>query len=221
MCNNGVLWFLACLFVTEILLFLVLKIENNKIRLSIFVFSAIIGYFFSLLKTTPPPFSSGTALVALLFTGTGYLSKNLIFNKMTEVKKLHAVIISIILFVLVYFISLNNGRIAMVYMDYKNPIIFLITSFIGLFACLLFSYSINKNFIIQFFGVNTIMFVGLSEPIKRAILGVFSKLLNYPMDDLRLSFMLTLSVSLVCFILFIPIIFVFNKYLYVLIGKKR
>ncbi len=220
MCPNGVLWFLVCLFVTEILLYLVLKFKNTKIRALIFILSAIAGYLFSLLKTTPPPLSSGTALVALLFTGAGFLSKNYVFTELPKLKRNFAFVLSVILFVAVYFIALNNGKITMVYMDYQNPVLFILTAFLGIIACLIFSYSITKSSIIQFFGINSLIFVGLSEPIKRALLGVFSKVLHYPMDELRASVIMSIIVVMVCFIVFIPIIYVFNRYLYLGIGKQ-
>jgi acyltransferase len=221
MCPNGVLWFLTSLFVTEILLYNLLRLKNNYVRILLVVFSGIIGYLISLIEMPLPPFSSGTALMALVFAATGYYSKDFILNMLSNYNRLFLLTISIVLFIVVYFLALQNGRITMVYMDYFNPILFLITAVLGIFATLLLSVSIKGNKIVQYFGINTLIFVGLSEPIKRALIGVFAKVTNMPVDDLRISIFWSFAIVITCFVLFIPIIFVFNKYLYKFIGKNK
>ena len=222
MSPNVVLWFLTCLFVTETFLYFILKLfKNVKTRILVFVIFAISGYLFSLINTLPPPFSSGVALMALLFMGSGYLFKKSLVFHLSKISRVYCLLLSIILFIFVYFLSMNNGKVSMASMNYGNPILFITYAYIGIMATILLSYSINKNSVLQYFGVNTLIFVGLSEPIKRITLALFSILTKIPMSTVRNSILLTLIAVSICFIVFIPIIWFFNKYLYLLLGKTN
>lgn len=219
---NVILWFLTCLFVTEVFLFYILRIFKTKIsRLITFVAFGVAGYLLPLVGITPPPpLSAGVAFMAVLFAGTGFLLKDIFLVKMQNLNRIYALFGALILFSVVYFVSTKNGKISMAFMGYNNPILFLTTSFLGLFATLLLSYSINKNKIIQYFGVNTLILVGFSEPIKRILIAVYSMMLKLSTDITRNSIFHSLIIVVVCFVLFVPIIFIMNKHFYFLLGKK-
>ncbi len=219
---NGALWFLTCLFTTELLLFFILKfIRSNKLRLAMFIFCGLIGYFLSIKNYPPLPLSANTSFIAIVFVGVGFLSKDFFIPRIMQISKNRCLLISLFIFTVVYLLAPINGQIDMDYSKYQNPVIFTILALIGILACLLLASYINYNKILQFFGINSLIVMGLSELVKRAVIGLVSKFTNLPILFLRQSLLYSLICVFIILLFFVPIIYMLNKYLYLFLGKRK
>jgi len=221
MLPNGALWFLTCLFTTETLLFLIIKTIRKDVLIFITVlFIGISGYLISTFDVPKLPLSFNSSLIALFFTYSGYVLKNKI-SILEKANRLLLIFIGIMLLSIMYFISLKNGMINMDYCKYFNPYMFMLAAFLGIFGILAICKTLNTNFLLQYFGINSIIILGLSEPIKRIIIAVLSKIGSIPIDQIRLSIIYSIAVVSITLIILVPIIYIFNTYLYAFIGKKK
>ena len=75
--HNTLLWFLACLFITEIIFFVVVSIAKTRSAVVIaLVLFSLLGYADSVYSPVRLPFSVDVALTAVVFYGLGYLLKD-------------------------------------------------------------------------------------------------------------------------------------------------
>ena len=217
---NGALWFLTCLFVTEIIFYSLLqKIKAPKHLLTTLLFVAAIGIIINNYIFFKLPFGIESSFMALVFLGLGYLSKSL-SRKLCLINFKYLLFTSIFCLLLVYFLSTINGEIDMDYGTYGSPYLFIVGAIIGIIGCLALSKIIIHNKPLEFLGINSLIIFGLSEPVKRACIGVVSKVTAININDIRHSVILSFICVVLTILLLLPIIYIFNNYLYMLIGKK-
>lgn len=218
---NGALWFLIALFCCEFILYLMLRYNKGlSWRLIITFLVGLIGYILSLYDLIPLPFSLSSTFMAFVFVSLGFLLKNK-SKIIKDTSNLTLLIIFTFFFAIIIIASNYNGMIDMDYRQYQNPAIFILIAMVGIYATLIFSKIIKKNRYFQYWGVNTLIIMGLSEPLKRAVIAIFSKIIHIPIDYIRNSILFSLICVLIVFVCFIPIIYIFNTYLPIIIGKKK
>lgn len=221
MLPNGALWFLTCLFVVEIIVFLTIQL-TNKITFRIFAFLLfpVIGYLINYYIEIPFPFSIKSAFMAIIFTGFGFLSKNILF-KLGNQNKVLLLILSAVFFAILWWSSSLNGLIDMDYAKYNNIFLFIINAFIGIISCFMLSVSISNFQMLKYLGINSIIIMGISEPIKRAVIAVFSKVISRPIEEIRFSTLYSFICVLLVLLLLVPITNLFNNKLYYLLGRSK
>lgn len=160
------MWFVACLFLTEIFAFCLLKINkfHNVILLLIFLF--ISGYILSVLKIEII-FNINVCFISLLFYLVGYHYKHSFQSLYNREGKL-----SIILFLLIINIgsvliykSLETHHVDMLDNHIGNPFLFITGSFSGIFLIIEISKLIKNSKLLTFFGRNTLHILGLHTVI--------------------------------------------------------
>ena len=211
-------WFLPALFLTIILFYLIQKWSAGDEKNLIMSVSLIgfLGYACSLDKSIVPlPWHIGTVPVALLMFLLGYL-----FVKHLETVKcfLEGLPKQIIVFALCliagFFFARFNTKISMSSNDYGSFILFLGSSVFFSLALMLVSVWMPKFRILKFIGRNTIVYLAFHAPIFRFIEVVSDR--SRQMFELHPTFVATFV-----FVALIPIAYVFEKYLGVLLGRKR
>ncbi len=218
---NGILWFLPALFASEVIFYLLLKFKYKVLIIIGIVFSLAIAAVLSYLQTEHLPFCLGASFVAVFFMGIGYYAKGLLTLDLAVKKRIIYFIISILLFLVTFKVAQYNPGINVKYVQLHNPLFFIITSFTGSFATMLLAFAVFKMPLLEYFGRNTLYFIGFSEPIKRVVIFLSAKISPLSVEELRLSVPFSLGMVVVCFILMVPVIFIFNKYLSFLVGKRR
>ncbi len=220
MAPNGALWFLTCLFSAEILMYFIVKsIYNRTITILILFVSAFIGFLLSLIEFRLMPLSLASSFFALFFLGLGFIYKGFIKKILTS-SVIILISIVIISLLIVFIISKLNGLVDMDYMKYQNPLLFIIGALIGTAGIISFSHLVKNNKLIIFLGKNSLIILGLSEPIKRAVIGLYSRFSHIQVDYLRNSIFHSIVIVFIVIIILMPIIYVFNNQLFVLIGRK-
>lgn len=217
--HNVPMWFLACLFMTEILFYPVIKILDKKYTLLFAGVLVIAAYLTSSKYLMSLPWGLNIVSVTLLFYACGFMLKKLAFAKQN-------LIIEIILFILsgtgVYFIASLNGKVEVSEAFYGNYLFFLP----GAFAGIVFMISLAKLMERMSSNLGLFLFTGRNTLIIFALhltAVSFVKAISFYVLDLPVSIYHETSVcilySLISLLLLLPVAYFIQKYLPVLAGK--
>lgn len=222
--HNAPMWFLACLFMTESLYFLIFKNINNQLKIIGLIVFAMIGfidyrfnYFFRL------PWGLNVSLVVIVFYGLGSILSDKLQDDDSKSKFLLSAI-TFICSILVLLVAYFNGKIEVSMHEYGNYLLFWLGAFAGIgfvisVMKLLQIYHLNL-FFIEFIGKNTLIILGFHLTagtfIKAIIVYVFNQEIS--VFDYQL---VELLYSVLSIIVLVPVIFILNKYFPVLIGKSH
>lgn len=208
-------WFLLCLFVVTNLYYFVSKLKVKKV-IVINIILGCIGYYLSkhdylLFKV----WHFDTALIAINF----YTFGNLLKNRLLKIENISTGILTLLFFLSIIGNKLN-GRIDMSGNHYSNIILFYLTAILGIIFIFGFIKKVKmaSNFV-EWIGQNTLIILayhGRAMTFIKLILIIILKV-NFPEDNLFLNIIFSIIQILLC----IPVIFIFNKYLPFLIGKKK
>lgn len=221
---NVALWFLPCLLTVEIAFhFLIKKVKNIKI-LSVFMLAlSIIGYIYAKLNLVRLPFCIDIAFTAIVFYFFGYLWRRngeTYFEKL-KLSKRSIYIIILLCFSITAILSQLIGNIDMNNLQYPLYPLLYILPIIATFMVYLISLVIKENKILQYLGRNTLIIMGVHEPIKRVLIEVINRLLNIQTEILRTNIFGIVFVTIILILVCIPIVFIINNYLPFLIGRKK
>lgn len=218
---NVVMWFLPCLFIMNIIFYIIMKLPNkckSIAILSLFIFGCILNYYNVIL-----PFAIETALINCIFVFIGYYfkcySKNLFKNY-----KISLLIITLFIIIFIFSI-LTNNNVNILEHKYNNYIIFLLGGVSGSFITIVISYIINKckiiNKVLEWLGINSILIMCMHEPIKRIVIKLISIFTHINIEILRSSFIYSLLILSITIILIYPTIIIINKHFPFITGKKK
>lgn len=212
---NGALWFIPCLFSTELLYYFIAKIKNNtKIFITI-ILIYIIGF---LLRkyTYIAPFGIGAAMIGIIFYGIGHITKNKIKTSYnSKIPIAISIFICGMLQIVLY--PFTGADLATLYL--KNAYLYVPIALIGIFLYWQLSILIKKNRVIEFLGVNSLVIFAFQEPVYRAIIFIVSKLTHIEIESIRLSFLLCIVTSILTIITILPAIHIWNKKIMPIIKK--
>ena len=215
------MWFLPCLFTTEIIFYGLMKFKKFKFVSSFILF--VIGYILSI-NNIILPWGIETAFISILFFYFGYIYKqkksNLLKNKFICIILF---LLSIIDIIVLYKLNYTMGMLGH---NYGNIALFLIGvlsgSYIILFVCEVMVKFLSAKLIniFSFLGKNTIIIMCCYEPIKRIVIKLVSIITNISEQILRSNIIYSLIITTVILFVILPIIFIINKYLPFVIGRK-
>lgn len=215
---NNPLWFLPCLFCTNILFYLLKKIlkKNHYI---IGVISIIASIVIEKVGNIALPFSLENALIMLLFFELGYL----LFNNRKKLRLMFSVkgvnYFCAILFIITgATFSAVNGRVRYSVGMYTNLLLFYLASIMGIMGYLLISYTINKNKILEYIGKSSLAILVLHKFPILFFQSVLPITRNYLKDNNVFVAILVAFIS-VCFSLVVGEFI--KKRWPILLGKKE
>lgn len=221
---NIALWFLPCLLFVEIIFHLLQRrIKNNKIlSVIIFIFS-IIGYIYAKLNLVRLPLCIDISFTAIAFYFLGYLWRNeceYYFEKL-KLSKVTKIFIFGICFLFIAVFSQFSTNIDMNNLQFPFYICLYILPIVGFFMIYIISTVIKQNKILQYLGNNTLIIMGVHEPIKRIIIELLHRIFKIQTEILRVNFIWIILTTIVLLLVCLPIIYIINNYLPFLIGRKK
>ncbi len=180
----GAIWFLACLFIVEIFYFLLKRKKSNGFLYGSLILCLCAGLILSKINFIRLPFWIDIAFFGILFYHFGYFIK--CFKEKHNINKIARLILIILMILFnILFCVLNSkycdrfyGRIDLLYLYLGNYFYFFISAICGILSWQLISEIIGKNFILELFGKNTLIIMGIHIIILQILVKIF-KILNF------------------------------------------
>lgn len=209
------IWFLACLFLVEIIYYWIDYMFTNKPMISSIVSVTICGIGFGLyhLGCDGLPWNLDIALIAQLFYHMGYIFKNnkKIYNKILSKKVLNkSVVISSIFLVLNVILGFLSVKISGKSVDmsvglYGNEFLTIISAIFGIFFVIIVSNSISSK-ILNYLGKNTMIIFAWHSRIVIVLFDYIFKAFGILQGFSMLYKIIQSSIVFICiFLILIPI----------------
>lgn len=176
------MWFLTALFISEILIYLYIKLTKNKKAFVIlgFLISAIIGCL--IISRIDKGFYWSLDLVpsAISFSMVGYLLKSykekITFNKLVYILLMFVFLgVNILVGYLNY---RNNGRADLYELNIGNPIYYYISAISGSLFAIIVSKGIHKERVLEYIGRNSLIYYAYQKSLFITPLLVIVKTLS-------------------------------------------
>lgn len=206
---NGALWFLPCLFSMEIVGYTLKFINKKYLRIIFPILIYCIGIIFIQNNITWLPWGLNAAFCGFIYYSCGFYFKptfNYLRNKITLI--VFSIIICIAL--QVYLFPFPHADLAAC--KIQNYILYIPISIIGIALYLCISCLIKKNKIVEYLGINSLVIFAFQEPVYRAVIFVFSKILKTHVEILRTNIFWCISMAIISILIIIPIIYAYNKW---------
>ena len=202
MVHNSALWFIPCLFATEIIYFTFSKLNNiAKLTFSVFcaTLSFVLGHYFADDWWFLLPWNLDAALIAVLFYCIGnILCSKISKSEIVDFCKSHiksAIILFFTLSAILYWSAKTFGECSMGSSSYQcNGVIFVIRALIGIAACILLSVFIGflsmKNILKKYLvreGKSSLDIMSIHIPIKGIVIMVMAVLIHDSGTDISES----------------------------------
>jgi Fucose 4-O-acetylase and related acetyltransferases len=215
--HNEPLWFLICLFTTQLLLFLILKFfKTNKKIIIILCICAIMSYLDSRYLKIRFPWGVDIAITAVVFSGIGYILK----AHLETIKRIYHPLLLISIFLVNIIVAFLNGKIDMNYTRYNNVFLFYIGAFSGIFFWMGISMFIGNINALKYIGNNSLSIFSLHIPVLLVVVKLMIKLgIPYAIQENNIAFMFIhtfLSIAMI-----MPLNYILNNFVPILAGKEK
>lgn len=189
---NFPLWFLPCLFVTELCFYFFKKIKNDWIFFAVLIVIAAITFPIQTILEGRPPFHINVVPAALVFMGIGYLFRK--YESKIKINNFGSILIIFISLVLAY---KNPGNISYII----NPIYFFISATLITYLLYIMLKNCTDNNLFVYIGKNSLAIFGIHALV--ILLYSFLPITNYfsNYNGLALFSINLLFVVMICLLL--------------------
>ncbi len=225
---NVALWFMPCLFVTELLFYSLHKLTSSDIKKisAVLVLAAVGGYAESIFVHKNLPWTIDTALTALVFYGLGYAYRGFQpshgFSDLGN--KRMAMLLFVISTVVCILFAKLNGRVDMNAHHYGNFFYFYAGALSGIFSYLVIVPLLPGQRLLSTLGKNTLTILGTHlevYPIALTGLNMFARL--FVPENQTLVLQDDLYVFIITFLVLVliaPIAYGINRLFPFMVGKR-
>jgi fucose 4-O-acetylase-like acetyltransferase len=223
---NFPIWFLPALFSTEIIFYLYQK-YCHKYSWIIVICSFLTGILLKQILSFRTPWGIDVALFAILFVQLGYSlkKKNLndaFFTRISFLWKTIIIMMSVILMFLLSNINATESSEILIYaLQFNNYFLFLATASTGIIFVFVLSSCIPAFNFLRFYGRNTIIILGLHIMGYSVIKGLLYFILHIPLEVINENSYLKLLMAVSNFIVLTPVIYIINRYIPQLLGRRK
>jgi acyltransferase len=237
---NPPLWFLTCLFVTELLFYGLAKKYYEEPKKLVFwlIIDGVIGYLYSVYVPFRIPWNVDVALAAIVFYGAGNL-----FRKFTEIesrssfslkldsrfiekfsrveKYLPFIAILLSLLYLGYLMKFpTDDKVNMNVLKYGEFFSFYLLAFAGIFTVAYLSKKIWSSKVLEYYGRNSLTILALHFPLKEVLIKLVIVILGVDIEYTHYNTGIALGLTVLNLILLVPVIYVINNYFPFILGRK-
>jgi len=217
--HNGPLWFLACLFVTQVGFYWIGRLRSQHLIVVMLAICAILAYLDYTLTSFRSPWSTDVALTAVVFYGVGYLGRNnpLLIHKP---KAMGAVLILVTCVCLqALSIKFSPGSImgARIYGNYG---FFLLGGLSGIMSWVIVTKYMPFSRLISRIGKDAVVILCLQDLAFSFITGVAVWVFSQPLDFAEGSIFVALLYTVGSIAILLPVAYVLRRYARWLIGGR-
>ncbi len=216
---NVALWFLPCLFITDIYFwFINVRLGSLKARIVALCFFCFTGLLFSCVLPFRMPWSADVALCAVIFYTAGYYTgrNDSFLNHVTLKQKTTAIIF---FGVLNFLLALANGKADLNYNFYGNPLFFFGAAFSGILFWYLIIRETRDFRFISYLGENTIILIGMAGISSFVLRGLSYLLFNNLLVENKFFLFDSLVYSIFEIALIVPVIYMINRFAPFILGR--
>jgi acyltransferase len=217
---NPALWFLPCLFITEMIFWLVQRYFNKIVYLFMIILCGVVGFCIRGYISFRLPWGLDVAFNAVVFYAIGNSSKNLL-DKLVALQWRWKAGLLILLITGSIGISMLNGKVEMSANEIQNPFLFYFAALCGIFFWLLIIRNIPPINIALFLGQNTITIIGLYGVSDFVLRGMFFAVKHKLPNLDNIGMLSVLMYSILQILILLPIILLINRYLPFILGRKN
>jgi fucose 4-O-acetylase-like acetyltransferase len=226
--NNIALWFIPCLFITELYFFFLNKLAGDDRAKTAFALagSSVAGYCEGRFLNQALPWGIDTALTGVVFYGAGYLLKS--FSKQAAFRvfedRLRTPVLFPVLTVFCIALSQLNGRVDMNTNIFGNYLYFYAAAFAGIGACFAAAPLLSNAPFLAYLGRNSLTLLGihiLLYPLAVSALNAVSDLLAGNRTIVIQDDVYVFIVSVLVLAFAVPAIFCINAFLPFIAGKRK
>lgn len=186
---NGALWFIPCLFSMEMLYWFVSKCSKRIYLIGVLICFYIIGL---VLKDNAPwlPWGLCAAFIGIVFYGIGDMCKLIVLsNNIKFWGALKYLIFTLILIIQVVALPWTGADLAS--LKVGNVWLYIPISMLGVTLYCGIASTISHNKVIEYLGVNSLVIFAFQEPVYRAVIFVASKIIGWPVQEVRCDLLLS------------------------------
>ena len=160
-------WFLACIFLSEIIVFFLVKVlqrfkDVRMITLGVIVFFFILSLFYTRYSSAKLPWCADSTLTAVPFILSGWLIKDKIKQQSIFDIKLPTCILLFVISLIANVINVigfyGSNKLDFSNGEFGNHFLYLSSAFMGTFGVFGIAKLVKKNRIINYIGQNSIIF---------------------------------------------------------------
>jgi len=220
--HSGALWFVACLFCTELFFYLISKIGRTNKKISfLLILLSVIGCIYNKMGGQPLPWSIDVAMISVGFYGIGYF-----YKEYREKLERFINFKTFIFFLLVntaagYFnYVLTGDRIDFYNSSLGNILLFYMAAFSGIGAFMIGIKRIKRSQALQYIGKNSIIYLALHQKIIFFLISLVMQ--KYVLDNVDLVDIPVIKGLLYTFtaaFVLVPAVYIINHYLPFMLGK--
>jgi len=205
--HNNALWFLTCLFLIEVIFYIITRISKNYwIIFLLLLISGVIGAY--IVDFNPRlPWGLDVAFTGVVFYGIGYLFKTIRDGKLMQFRPQSVLLALVPLTYILVFSFFNHGNSFIVDMNsgnYGKIPFFYLAAFSGIVLVVVVSKFLTNSATLTYLGKNSLIIFGLHI----LAIKIFKNQLGIGLD-------ISLIESLICTVgeiaLLIPVVFVVGK----------
>ena len=160
--NCSPLWFLPCLFIGDIYLYVFLRLKKTEKIISLLLGGGVIS-FLTLKNVTQLPWHFDIAFIAMIFMYVGYLLK-----QKRVLEKLH-VLMAIVIGIWGGIFIILNSRVDMVWRQFGNFVYFFCGSICVVISLMFIVSKVEKGKFLSWIGKNSIFFMAFNLLINTCI----------------------------------------------------
>ncbi|PFN98128.1 hypothetical protein COJ85_21655 [Bacillus sp. AFS076308] len=220
--HTGALWFVACLFCTELLFYFIAKIGRTKKAIGFFLLViSVVGCFYNKMVGQPLPWNIDVAMISVGFYGAGYLFKE--YNKNLErFNHLKSLVLLLIVNLFTGYLNyvLTGERVDFYNSSLGNIVLFYLSAFSGIGAFVILIKHMKKNKVLQYIGKNSFIYLAFHQKIVFFVFSLliqksifnFESIINHPIVEGVLYTLITV-------VILIPAVYTINHYFPFMLGK--
>lgn len=200
--HNEPLWFLVCLFITEIAYYV--SVRKTGSRWAVICIFAVLGGANYYLNQVCLPFCISTVFVAVVFYALG--------NILRDAGGRHGVVWLVLSLAVAVWMSVVNGYVFVAIGVYGNYLLFYIGALSGIYFIYCVAKMLPYNRFVRFVSDNTLMVLGIHIFVMAFVKGVMIYVLGMDIRMLDLVVLPNILFGAVSFAISLAVAFAYGKY---------